>query len=196
MNVFDLILAHYLISIWPPGIKQPAELLWLIVLIAQIIKTNRNELKIQRPGKYNQSNIKILSIGAVLIVINFIAAQKNEYNSTLTYQSTGILKLAVIFIASAIAEELLFREVLQQKITSIIKQINIKNKQFAIIVITSSIFAFAHCLNIHAGYNSFYVSLQVLTAWILGMFLSYMRIKFNGIKECCQLHILFNLATL
>lgn len=92
----------------------------------------------------------------------------------------------VITLVTVICEELLFREVIQERIKDYI------SKEYLVILMSAGIFASIHVVNIFNGTPPLIVLAQIGYTSVLGLILSFMREKGTGFIALCLFHFLFN----
>lgn len=188
-------------------------LFWLFLFEIWVMLKNKIDLQIWRIEKYQLSDGKMLTSSALAIIGNIIYQYINTKN--LTIKNIIPMPTLLVILATAIAEELLFRESLFIGIENLIsaegkqkghkdvakfhqpRMNSIKNisEKNLTLFFSSLFFSITHILNYWSGYRIRYLIPQMVIAFIMGILLGTMRLHFGRIKECVWTHFLFNLVS-
>jgi len=168
-------MTYYLLIYYIPIINKNDYLLlaYLFGLLVIVFKK-----KVIRKPIINKQSIILCLIACIFPVINLILC---EMKFVTVHQ-------ILLFVTSAVVEELLFRRVLLEKLLS-------KYNQIVSLVVTNVAFSLVHLLNLTSEPIS-YILIQIFLAFTYGVLLSVIYTKTNSIILPLLLHILINILSI
>lgn len=158
-------------------------ILGLILSIIAILFIQKNRL-FNKKLVLDKLNKVLTYLVLVYLILTIIIVQVNKDTSAiLTFNFSVILTSAILAFTTALFEETLMRGLLFESLLGYFK----KNKYFYSALYSSLIFGLAHLWNLRVE-NPTAVLQQVFFATVMGILLSIIRIRFNGLQIPILIH--------